>query len=66
MEQGGGDMATQLAELKATVEMQGEMMQKLIRLLEKEHGGKGKQRAHAQPTGTNVNGSAYESEQVWG
>lgn len=65
METGTADLASQIAELKATVDMQGEMMKRLLTLLEKEHGGKGKQRAHPQPAASTANGSAYESEQVW-
>lgn len=64
-EQSSSEVTTQLAELKATVEMQGELMKRLLSLLEKEHEGKGKQRARTLPTGLEANGSAYETEQVW-
>ena len=37
------EISSQISELKATVEMQGEMIRKMLEMMD----GKGKQRAHA-------------------
>ncbi|CAL1712694.1 unnamed protein product [Somion occarium] len=61
-----GDLVSQIADLKATVEMQGDMMRRLLLVLEKDGPpGKGKQRAQAPGIGATSSGSGSGSGYVW-